>query len=399
MKPNLNTLKPAVVIPAYRRHDALRRLLRSVNEADYPDAGCTLIISLEGGAEEEVIRVAEDFEFQHGDKEIVRHSDKLGLKAHIYECAGYSQKYGSIIVLEEDLVVSPAYYHFAVRALQAYQNSESVAGISLYAQRFNETAQLPFEPMPSYFAGYFMKLACSWGQAWTAEQWEAYQKWARENPVPLQIDDIRIPKNIREWPAESWKREFNCYLLQKGRTIFYPYHSLTTNSSHYGGEHMKGTGSLFEVPLVHTIDGLEYLQFPKSENATISYDLYMEANGSYVENVTGFNGSEVTLDLYGTKPLELLKKENFIFTSKKIDDPIQSYALKLKPIEWNLKNHLKDHSTNAFFSLVESKKIIEYSVRRWAYIQLAIHCGTNRLGSSRLVWNNLLFQLKEYLKS
>ncbi len=396
MKPYLNRLKPAVVIPAYRRPEALRRLLGSVNEADYPDAGCTLIISLEGGADSEVAQVAEDFQFQHGDKELVRNSDKLGLKAHIYECAGYSQKYGSVIVLEDDLIVSPAYYQYAVRALQAYQNTESVAGISLYAQRFNETAQLPFEPMPAYDAGYFMMLACSWGQAWTADQWETYQNWITENPVPVQIEDYRIPKNIREWPAESWKREFNYYLLKTGRTIFYPYRSVTTNSSHYGGENMKGTGSLFDVPLVSTTEGIDQVHFPGPDGALVSYDMYMEADGGYVEKVTGLKSDKITMDLYGMKPERLLSQKSYFATSKVVDTPDRRFPLLLKPIEENLKYPVKSVS-QSFFSLASSKHLKSIRLNKSGFISIAQYYSYNRTDTKKFIFQNLKQSLKNKL--
>jgi hypothetical protein len=387
------TYKPAVAIPAFRRPDAFKKLLHSVNNAVYPDGGCTLILSLEGGVNEEVRNVAEEFEFEHGEKKIITHTEKLGLKSHIYSCADYSKEYGSIIVLEEDLIVSPAYYQFAVRALQAYHREEAVAGISLYAQRFNETAQLPFEPMPSYFAGYFMQLACSWGQAWTADQWGMYQEWISENPVPALFDDLRIPKNIREWPAQSWKKEFNYYLTRTRRTIFYPYHSVTTNSSHYGGENMARTGSLFEVPLLGSCKGAENLIFPEHDNAFISYDMYMEAEGKYVEETTGFKPEEVSLDLYGTKPVNLLTQRKWVISSKHIENSSKGFALQRKPVEGNLNNQVT-FGTPAFFSLVQSSRAYEFKNKRWGYIQLAIQMGLNRLSTGRFIIDNFLYNLK-----
>jgi len=388
--------RPAVVIPAYRRAEALSKLLRSVNEAEYPEEGCTLIISLEGGVDEVVVQVAEEFQFNHGEKEIVRHSEKLGLKSHIYTSAGYSQEFGSVIVLEDDLIVSPAYYFYAVRALQAYEHAESIAGIALYAQRFNETAQLPFEPMPSYYAGYFMMLACSWGQAWTAGQWSSYQKWREESSVPLQINDHRIPQNIRNWPGESWKREFNYYLAETERTIFYPYKSVSTNSSHYGGENMSGTGSLFEVPLVCLPHGIDSLTFPESDEALISYDMYMEANGSYVEKMTGIKRDQITLDLYGMKPEELLMNKSQFVTSNITENPIMGFPLIVKPMEENLKYPVKSNS-EAFFSLVRSGNAKHIRTKKSCYISIAQYYTYNRTDTKKFIVQNLKQSLKNKL--
>lgn len=391
-----HTYKPAIVIPTYRRPEALIRLLQSVDDAFYPEEGCTLILSIEGDADERVRRVVDEFQFKHGEKRVVTHRKKLGLKSHIYSCAAYSKEFGSVIVLEDDLIVSPAFYLYAVRALEAYQDTQSVAGISLYAQRFNETAQLPFEPMPSYFAGYFMQLACSWGQAWTAGQWDAYQKWINENPVPVLLDDVRIPKNIREWPAESWKREFNWYLLQKGRTVFYPYQSLTTNSSHYGGENMSGTGSLFDVPLMSTPNGMGNLLFPQQNNATISYDMYMEADGEYIENVTGYKRDEITLDLYGVKPGELLGKKSYYATSRRVKSPKSRCPLLVKPIEANLR-YCDKRVLEPFFSVCSSDDLKNIEVNRSGYISLAQFLSYNRTDTKKFIVQNLKQSLKNKL--
>ena len=40
-------IRPAIVIIAYNREQALKRLLHSVKEADYPDGDVTLIISVD----------------------------------------------------------------------------------------------------------------------------------------------------------------------------------------------------------------------------------------------------------------------------------------------------------------------------------------------------------------
>ena len=58
---------PAIVIIAYNRADSLKRLLSSIARADYSDTSdITLIISIDKGNNEDVIRAAEDFSWLHG---------------------------------------------------------------------------------------------------------------------------------------------------------------------------------------------------------------------------------------------------------------------------------------------------------------------------------------------
>src|SRR5690625_6183829 len=97
----------------------------------------------------------------------------MGLKKHIYRCISLSEIYGSVILLEDDLTLSLLYYLYAMEALNAYGKSDRVAGISLYAQVYNETAQLPFIPLFVPKAAYFMQLASSWGAGWSEDQWRS----------------------------------------------------------------------------------------------------------------------------------------------------------------------------------------------------------------------------------
>src|SRR5690554_4217412 len=97
--------KPVIVIPAFKRADSLEKLLTSLNQAIYPANDHHVILSLEGNSSENVRTVAREFQFFHGTKEIIEHDEQLGLKAHIYSCATLTDRYGSVILLEDDLTV------------------------------------------------------------------------------------------------------------------------------------------------------------------------------------------------------------------------------------------------------------------------------------------------------
>src|SRR5690625_2379364 len=99
--------KPAIVIPAYKRAESLEELLITLNRAHYPGDDHHLVISLEGNSTEAVRRVAGSFKFNHGTVEIVEHREQMGLKKHIYRCISLSEIYGSVILLEDDLTLSP----------------------------------------------------------------------------------------------------------------------------------------------------------------------------------------------------------------------------------------------------------------------------------------------------
>jgi len=109
--------KPAIVVVGYNRPKALERLLRSIHDADYSDySDISLVISLDKGPSE-VRDIASSFLWRYGPKRLIIHEARLGLRSHILSCGDLSQTYRTVIILEDDLVVSPAFYDYAVQSV------------------------------------------------------------------------------------------------------------------------------------------------------------------------------------------------------------------------------------------------------------------------------------------
>ena len=76
--------------------------------------------------------IAEDFQWRFGEKEVRIAEKHLGLKAHLLRCGDLTSEFGSIILLEDDLLVSPVFYSFVLEASVFYKGQKNIAGISLY---------------------------------------------------------------------------------------------------------------------------------------------------------------------------------------------------------------------------------------------------------------------------
>ena len=356
---------PAIVIPAYNRPELLKLLLTSVNRAYYPDTETQLIISIEAGAPETTRGIAESFIFKNGQKTIIQRKERLGVKEHIMACADFSEQYGSVVILEDDLIVSPDYYLFALKALSAYQTNDNVAGISLYAQRFNETAQLPFEPMPSEYSVYFMQLGCSWGQAWTARQWGRFKKWLDSTD---DIRDEKLPSNMKKWSEESWKKLFNIYLLETQAYVVYPYRSFTTNNSEFGGHHMKYADHRFQVPLGFFTNESPVFEFPGFKDQPVRYDMYMEFNAALLALHLELKYHELCVDLYGTKPDEELKSFNYVLSPRNGTEALREFSMNLKPMERNILSpaYTNQHSFFYLYSKDQARNLKPLSHRQYA---------------------------------
>ncbi len=334
---------PTIIAVGFSRLLSLARLLESINNAYYP-YNVNFVISLDGGGSEEVVEYARKFQFKHGVCKVIEHPQNLGLRNHILWCGDQSKKYGSVIILEDDLIVDPYFYFYASEALLFFQDSPDIAGISLYAQKYNEYANMPFEPEFNGMENYFMQVTCSWGQAWSHEQWEKFRIWYSKNGHSKFIshrDDI--PESIKKWPETSWKKYFSAYLVDEKKYFSYPYHSYTTNCSDSGGVHNKLLNNIVQVPMscehkLHTcLHACKKFNFVKIENCSQQYDAFMEPINPYVLKYIGIDSEQVNFDFFNLKSITFLKKKKYCITSKKASHVELYIPLRFKPVELNIK--------------------------------------------------------------
>ena len=325
------SIKPAVVAVAYDRPAALARLLGSLSRAIVPP-DVDLVISIDGGGDGAVVEAAEEFDWRFGEKTIRRHSANLGLKKHIISCGDLTEKYGSIILLEDDLYVSPYFYSYTTTAQNFYSDQPKVAGVSLYSHQFNESARLPFVPVDDDSDVYFMQIAASCGQSWTWQQWAPFRRWfTSENDE--RFDQPGIPRNVRAWAAHSsWKKYFIKYLVERGMYFVYPRVGLTTNFGDTGTNYGYRTTN-YQSPVLAYKRSFRFSNFADSP---AKYDAWCEiapetlsAANSKLENM------QFCVDLFGDKdPSEI--DEPFILTRRPCGHPIAAFGFEMKPPEANV---------------------------------------------------------------
>ncbi|PWA04886.1 glycosyltransferase [Flavobacterium psychrotolerans] len=323
--------KPAIVIAAYNRKHSLKRLLDSLAKSIY-QSEVTLVISIDKSNNEDVLDIANSFEWNNGEKVILKHNQNLGLKKHILECGNLTKTYGSIILLEDDLYVSPFFYIYALDALQYYSTDTNIAGISLYAHSFNVHAKLPFTPVKEDSSVFFMQLPSSWGQAWTIEQWNNFTLWFNSDKNNNNYQTSAIPTNIASWPTSSWLKIFTKYIIENNKYFAYPYVSLTTNFGDAGVNF--GRKSSYVQVVLQNIE-IKY-EFKKFEDANCVYDSYFEMLPSKLKlKADELSNYDFEVDLYGYKPLLNFNKPYFLTTQNcKVYE--KSYGLDFKPIEFNV---------------------------------------------------------------
>jgi len=328
-------MNPTIVISAYNRPQALARLLASLRKAAYPKRGATrLVISIDRGDDPrngQVVEVAKEFEWPFGHKEVIHEPEHLGLVRHVFFCCGLTQVYGDVIFLEDDLLVSPAYYTYAARALSFYRSDERIAGVSLYALWFNGYTQQPFIPLADDADAFFLQTPYTQGQAFTYAQWKSFADWRAAGDRRLTEAD-NLHESFFHFDAEDWFPMLAKYVVETGRYVVYPRVSLTTGAGD-AGTHFAQASSFFQTPLQRFKEN--YRLKPLADSVAV-YDSFFELLPDRLNRLTdAFRGFDYDVDLYATKARRNLRAE-YVLTSRLCRTAQQSFGKVMWPMEANV---------------------------------------------------------------
>lgn len=336
--------EPAIIVIAYNRDACLQRLLSSLARANYPTNNITLVISIDKSDNNSVKEVAEQFNWPHGAKEVILHEQRLGLKKHVLSCGALSEKYGAVILLEDDLIVSPYFYSYATRALSYYSNDPLIAGISLYSYRVTENGFRPFFCVDDGKDMYYMQLPSSWGQAFTQVQWRTFNQWYSKNNNRAASN---LPEHIQQWSQSSWKKHFVQYMIENNLFFVYPRVSLSTNFSEPGVNSVQR--GLFQVELADAERSWTFNRFSESQSV---YDCSFEiAPDSLKTLLPELSAYDFECDLYGTKNMEDVSRP-YLLSSKQCSEPIATFGNDLISAVQNIRYRC----AGSFYSLAPTQK-------------------------------------------
>jgi len=322
---------PTIIVVTYNRPESLKRLLSSIYYADYSAyKNISLVISIDGQGHEDILNIAEQFDWLHGKKYIIVHEENLGLRQHILTCGDMSEKFENIIILEDDMFVGKFFYDFSVKSLNFYKNEKKITGISLYAYKQNEYAGKPFIPMQDEHDVFFMQIPSSWGQIWTKDQWDKFKNFYLNNPEITEQD--KLPDVVKKWPESSWKKYFYKYMVDFDLYFVYPYISYATNYADIGVHYPSAT-TVLQVPLMSIFK--ETFLFPEFEKSNIIYDAYFEIHNSFFWEIGIKENIDFCVDFYGLKQIDLFQNEYWL-SIKNCSHPDEQFGLIMLPIENNI---------------------------------------------------------------
>ena len=336
--PKIEKDKLAIVVVGYNKPIGLSRLLSALNSACYETDDVPLVISIDASGNEKVYSIARNFEWKHGTKYVNIETERLGLKKHIFQCGSFTRFFKGVIVLEDDLFVSPFFYHYSCITIEKYGNNEKVAGISLYSEETNGFVGLPFQPVVNGFDVFAWQTVCSWGEIWNERMWNSFISWLDKwdgNFEPIDMID-----RIKQW-SRAWSKYYYAYMILNDKYFIYPYQALSTNFNDAGGEHGGGNTSIVQVSL---IQGKKEYQLGDFEDL-VKYDVYVQ--NMSIAKWLNIETEDLTVDFYGQKDIY---RGHYILAP--FDLPykkIKGFALSMRPWELNLKYNIEGNDLFLYY--------------------------------------------------
>jgi hypothetical protein len=336
-------MTPTVVISAFNRPASLRRLLASLGRATYsPQGRVRLVISVDAGdtaARAETVSVAHSAEWPFGPKDVIAHTQPLGLIGNVFFCLGLTQTYGDVIHLEDDFSVGRSFYAYASQALSFYRDDDRIANVSLYALWFNGYTHEPFVPLPDDGDVFFLNMPFIQGQAWTREGWGRFDRWrAQHDPWPSVADGLH--PMFERFPKTDWYPMLAKYAVTTGRFTVYPRVSLCVGMGETGTHFTRRT-AFFHTPLQESQSDF---RFKRLDDSLAVYDSFFELQPNRMNRLTDvLQGFDYDMDLYATKAPRHLRTPH-VLTTRPCARAERSFGLGRWPMEMNVADAVPGHA-------------------------------------------------------
>ena len=220
----------ALAIFGWKRAEHLRKCLEAISRNKPIDA----FVFLDGGYTEDVLEIVESFLHRIFPLVLIPRGEHLGLANSIYDGIDYVFKqknlltdtnYDSIIVVEDDIIVSDSFISYMLEGLEYYKDKKDIGSLTGYAMIENKEV-------------YSAKRFTGWGWATWKDRWESFNRniepldsWGDDFPVMLD--------NALKYKIDTWDAQFGAYHFMNNLKCICPPKSLTKNIGSYG-THTKG---------------------------------------------------------------------------------------------------------------------------------------------------------------
>lgn len=199
---------------------------------------------------------------------LVIRSRNLGLADNIISgLTEQFEKYDKLIVLEDDLILSPYFLQYMNDALKLYENEDRVGSVHGYIYPVKKK-------LPETF---FIRGADCWGWGTWKRAWKHFESDGQK--LLARIDELNLKKDFNyggaysyygmlkkqvEGKNNSWAVRWHASLFIKGMLTLYPGVSFVNNQgADASGTHVKKT-SVFDTPLAENYNGINKIEITES---------------------------------------------------------------------------------------------------------------------------------------
>lgn len=226
---------------------------------------------------------------------IIERAENWGLANNIIDgVTSVVNKYGKVIVLEDDLVVSPYFLKYMNEALDLYEKDEQV--ISIHGYSYPVKKQLP--------ETFFIKGADCWGWATWKRGWDLFcsdgktllheiekRNLKKEFDFGNSYPYYKMLKQQVEGNNNSWAIRWYASALLNNKLTLYPGRSLVRQIGMDGSGTHCGENTVFNVQLIEVPINVQKIQMEETLVARkiftnyFRYTMKLEKLRSYVKKI------------------------------------------------------------------------------------------------------------------
>lgn len=353
-------MKCTIVVAAYNREEPFKRVLNCIKDADYGQySDIQLVISIDRANNHlKMKEIADNFFWKYGNKKVIVQPQRLGLREHFIFCGDFTQEYGPVIFLEDDVFVNRDYYQSAMKLTEKYIHDDRIAGASLYSLRYNETAQRPFMPIDDGSDVFFCQLM-SWAPVYFPKNWKAFREWFslfEKNPE----GENKLPHNVQKWKDSSFKKKHIQFMIEKEKYFVYPRVSCATNFCE-PGEHYIKSSDVLQVSV--SVGKQKFTNLVDFEKSLAVYDAFIEIKPFVLKKLCpSLREYNFETDLYGTKKVQTIQSE-YVMTCKISSNPVMRFGRSMCPHEANIVHGVEGQDfflANKICVSIKPKSLFQY---------------------------------------
>jgi hypothetical protein len=278
----------------YNRPDSFKSTLYNLSNTFYPNGIIiNLIIHLDYCDEEMLkkhLHILEQLVWPYGDITLNSNSYNKGLRTQIESVIDNSSDEW-IIMFEDDLELSPLWFKYFLQTMETIQRLDisHVLGVSFYSYLISEVTYQNFTVINP--ESYLMNIAASWGFAINKKEWITYRN-------ATNYKNVDLPKRIKKWGDNSWKKELIRYMIFDNKYYVFPPRSYSSPSG-TSGTNVRSNKNLFVTPIttyvdrgnidtnnVYSVTGYKIVNIRLQGNmVSAEIDLYADLNYSTLEYV------------------------------------------------------------------------------------------------------------------